>query len=111
MKIRVTVINIYRSPSSELDKFSGLHAILDQLIIKGRSIISMGDFSININNKEPMSKQLTDITNNFNLTLTIAKPIQVTDKTTTETDQIMIFILLYCVVLSSQMRILPTTLY
>jgi hypothetical protein len=36
-----------------------------------------------------MSKQLTDIANNFNLTLTIAKPIWVTDKTTTETDQIM----------------------
>jgi hypothetical protein len=41
----------------------------------GKTVILMGDFSIIVNNKGPMSKQLTDIANNFNLTLTIAKPI------------------------------------
>jgi hypothetical protein len=35
-----------------------------------------------------MAKQLTDIASNFNLTLTIAKPIRLTEKTTTEIDQI-----------------------
>jgi hypothetical protein len=36
-----------------------------------------------------VAKHLTDIANNLNLTLTIAKPIRLTEKTTTEFDQIM----------------------
>jgi hypothetical protein len=84
------VIIVYRSPSGELDEFfPWLHDILDQLINKCRSIILLGDLNINIDNKWPDYKELIDIANNFNLTLTITKATRVTDKTATVIVQIM----------------------
>jgi hypothetical protein len=37
--------------------FLRLHDIMEQLINKSRSIIQMGDFNVNINNKGPSTKQ------------------------------------------------------
>jgi hypothetical protein len=86
------IIVIYRSPKGLLEDFFNCldcTRILDNIINNGKGIIIMGDININILVKGSDYKQLLDIANIYNLTITIKEPTRVTDSSATGIDQIM----------------------
>jgi hypothetical protein len=62
---------------------------LENINKSDKGIIILGDFNINIMEQGPGHNQLLDISNIYNLALTIYEPIRVTDSTASAVDQIM----------------------
>jgi exonuclease III len=72
---RNIIIYIYRPLSGRLDEFFNcLCSILEKINKSDKRIVILGDLNINIMEKEPGSNQLSDISNTYNLSLTIHVP-------------------------------------
>jgi hypothetical protein len=74
-KKKIIIIELYRPPSSALHGFFvHLTDILEQLVQKDCYIILLGDLKINTQEDGCGHKQLLDVANIYNLTMTINTP-------------------------------------
>jgi hypothetical protein len=86
---KIVITALYRSPSGKLqESFITLIGILEQLIQKDQYIIIVRDLHINIQDKGCGHKQLLDVANAYNLTVTINIRTRVTESMATIIDQI-----------------------
>ena len=90
----IMIINVYRSPSSNANKFLELlEENLNLLRNQGRkTIILAGDFNIDLINfgKDEISKSLINLTASYGLAPIISRPTRVTDHSATLIDHIYI---------------------
>jgi exonuclease III len=96
-KGKIIIIALYRSPSGILHEFFiQLIGIFEQLVQKDCYTIIVGDFNINTQEDGCDRKQLLDVINAYNLTMTINVPTRVTESLATIIDQIITNMPLHC---------------
>jgi exonuclease III len=86
---KLIILALYRSPCGDMYEFLNLlTVILEQTVHKCGNIILVGDLNINTLENGWDHKQLLDIINAYNLTMTIKVPTRVTESSATTIDQI-----------------------
>lgn len=90
LNINCVLINVYRSPTGDINTFLDL---LEQLLIhcstKFSKIILVGDFNVNFRGASPALSELVCLTSSFGLEVTISEYTRITSHTMTCIDNIL----------------------